>query len=587
MELIWTYVKKYKKLLFFALGLAAINQLFSLVDPQLFRIIIDKYATDPSLYTQSEFARGVGLLLLGIVGVAFVSRTAKAFQDYYVNVVTQTVGTRMYAESVQKVFDLPFDIFEDERSGSILLNLQKARDDARNFIASAINVVFLSVVGIIFVIAYAFYVHWAIALTFLVLIPVVASITYMLSKRIKEAQKEIVLETADLSGSTTETLRNVGLVKSLGLEKQEVDRLNKTNEKVLDLELKKVVLVRKLVFIQGTIVNAVRTLILFVTLYLLWFNLITLGEFMIFTFYVFYIFNPLYSLSEVVSQYQEAQASTAELARILALSAGVYDTGKRVFEDINELSFENMSFRYRYAEGSALDQVSLSFPKGKVSALVGPSGSGKSTIVKLLVGLYRPTEGAFKINGVPAEEIDFNAFRQKVGLVTQETQLFSGTIRDNLTFIKPDARDEDLVRILEDVSLEYLLERGDARTGRGLDAKIGETGIKLSGGERQRLAIARALLRNPDVLIFDEATSALDSITESRITEMIRGIRERNPDLIMIIVAHRLSTIVHADSIYVMAKGSVVEEGHHSSLVTSDGLYSALWKEQTAQDMYN
>jgi ATP-binding cassette subfamily B protein len=582
MALLWKYVKKYKRLLVWALILAAINQLFSLLDPQLFRIIVDKYATDPSSFTSNEFAWGVGLLLLGIVAVAFISRTAKAFQDYFVNSVSQSIGTKMYADGVEHVFGLSYEVFEDERSGSILLNLQKARDDARVFIAQSIDVVFLALLGMIFVIGYAFYVHYWIALSFILLVPIVGVTTFLLSVRIKKAQGQIVKEAADLSGSTTETLRNVGLVKSLGLESQEVRRLNNVNERLLDLELKKIVLIRKLVFIQGTMVNAVRVLILFVSLFLIWQGLISLGEFMTFIFYTFYVFNPLYSLGDVVSAYQESKASMGELSRILALNRSAYEDGGQEIGRITSVSFEEVGYKYKSAESPALRSISLSFAQGRTLALVGPSGSGKSTLVKLLVGLYRPTEGEIKINGQPASGVDFDSYRKRLGLVRQETELFAGTIRDNLKFVKPDATDEDLIKVMKEASAETLLHRGSKEVGFGLDAKIGEAGIQLSGGERQRLAIARALLRNPDILIFDEATSSLDSMTEKEITDTVEKIRGENPNLMVLIIAHRLSTVTSADSIHVLSKGEVVECGAHNELVRKGGLYSALWKQQTS-----
>jgi ATP-binding cassette subfamily B protein len=582
MQLLWSYIIRYKKLLFGALGLATVNQLFSLLDPQLFRIIIDKYATNPSAWTQAEYIQGVGLLLLGIIAVAFISRIAKAFQDYYVNNVTQSIGTELYADGVSHIFELPYETFEDQRSGSILLNLQKARDDSKRLIASSINILFLSFVGITFVVGYSFFVHYAIALTFLLLIPIVAGSTYYLSISIKSAQTQIVKESADLSGSMTETLRNVGLVKSLGLEVQEVERLNLINSKLLELELKKIVLVRRLVFIQGTLVNLVRVLVLLVTLYLLWASRISIGEFMIFTYYVFYVFGPLYSLSELISAYQEARASMAELQNIFALPTNEYDEGSVTVQTITDISFKDVSFQYAGAIGESVANLNFELHRGDTIALVGPSGSGKSTIVKILTGLYIPKEGAIRINEKEADVIDFKSFRKRIGLVRQETELFAGTIRENLRFAKPDATNEEMIEVLKSASAEGLLERGSEEIGFGLGAKIGEAGIKLSGGERQRLAIARALLRKPDLLIFDEATSSLDSMTEREIITTIEKVRTENPDLMMLIIAHRLSTVTSADTIYVLSKGKIIEKGTHEELLKETGLYAALWREQTS-----
>ncbi len=225
-----------------------------------------------------------------------------------------------------------------------------------------------------------------------------------------------------------------------------------------------------------------------------------------------------------------------------------------------------------------MQKINLKIEAGKTVAFVGPSGSGKSTTVKLIVGLYHPTTGEVQFNDISGQDIDLIALRNRIGLVAQETQLFAGTIRENLLFVRPNATDKECIDALTAASANSLIDRGD----KGLDTKIGEGGLKLSGGEKQRLAIARALLRNPDILIFDEATSSLDSITEESITKTIKDIESSHKDLIRILIAHRLSTVIHADTIYVLEKGSLVEQGTHDELLKQNGLYSALWRQQIA-----
>jgi ATP-binding cassette subfamily B protein len=319
MRLLFSYLSNYKKILFFALFLAFINQAFSLLDPQIFRLIIDNYATRIGHIPQGEFIRGVVLLLLASMGVALVSRTAKNFQDYYVNVATQRVGARMYQQSVSHSFSLPYSIFEDQRSGQLLQNLSKARDDAQKLITSSVNTVFLSLVGIIIVIGYAFTVNWLIGSAYFLVIPAVGTAMFYTGRKIKAFQKEIVAQTAELAGSTTETMRNVELVKSLGLESQEAKRLNDVNGRILELELKKVKFVRKISFLQGTIINAVRSLIMLLMLWLVFNQSISLGQFFTLLFYSFAIFSPLADLGPVSSQYQETRASMDILQKILIL----------------------------------------------------------------------------------------------------------------------------------------------------------------------------------------------------------------------------------------------------------------------------
>lgn len=579
MGLIFSYLKKNRKYLITALVLAAINQGFSLLDPQFFRMIIDNYVLKVHALSRPEFLQGVTLLLLGSMGVALVSRIAKNFQDYFVNVITQRVGARMYAESVAHSFSLPYAAFEDQRSGELLQKLQKARSDSEKIIASSIGTLFISLVGIVIVLTYAFFVHWAIGLVYFLMIPILGVVAFLTSRKIKASQKAVVREAADLAGSTTETLRNVELVKSLGLENQEINRLNSVNDKILDLELKKVRLVRTMSFIQGTTINTLRSAQLLLMLWLVFRGLVTLGEFFSLLFYSFAIFTPLSEIGNVTAQFQEARASLEQLETVFSREPEHEPYNPKDPGPLASIGFKKASFVYGGREEPSVRDISFTAKSGEVIALVGPSGSGKSTLIKLLAGLYRPTSGKLLVNKIDAAEIDYTAFRKRIGLVSQETQLFAGTIRENLLFVNPDASDEECREALRLASALPIIERG----GKDLDTRIGEGGIKVSGGERQRFAIARALLRNPALIIFDEATSSLDSITAKAITKTIQEIEASRPNVITILVAHRLSTIQHAKQIYVLEKGKVVERGNHAELLAKKGLYAALWREQSGR----
>ena len=576
MEL-WKYLKTYKRILAFALVLATINQIFSLLDPLIFRFIIDDYATKATEIPADKFFWGVLGLILAAMGVAFVSRTAKTFQEYYVSMITQKVGTNMYAASVQHTFSLPYLVFEDRRSGEILQKLQKARTDTQALIESLIGTIFFSAVGVIFVIVYAFTVHWLVATAFLVMIPFLGIFTSVLSKRIKAAQKPIVAQSAELAGSTTETIRNVELVKSLGLEQQEINRLNSVNDRILGLELTKVKLIRALSFIQGTTINALRSALLLLMLWLVGQGEITLGALFSLLFYSFFIFGPLSDLGRVFAQYQEAKAANEALDEILSLPPQAKPLNPTRIGKLETIEFQDVGFHYQSNGNASVENISFSIHGGQTIALAGASGSGKTTLAKLFVGLYTPTKGKILFNGVDSKKVDFDALRGKIGLVSQETQLFAGTIKENLRFVNPRASDEECMHALKQANILELVQRGD----KGLDTKIGEGGIKISGGERQRLAIARALLRNPELIIFDEATSSLDSVTENAITETIREIKKARPELICVLIAHRLSTIEHADAIIVLEKGKIVETGSHAQLLKKKSLYYAFWRQQS------
>jgi len=579
MEILLRYVKPYWKLAAGALALAAINQIFSLLDPLIFRHIIDSYATRYKEYSSAQFLRGVSLLLAAAVAVAFISRVAKNFQDYFVNLITQQVGANMYADGIRHSLDLPYSLFEDQRSGETLGRLQKVRTDVEKFISSSVNLVFTTLIGLIFVIFYAWGVHWSIVPAYLATVPLLGGLSSVLSRKIKEVQKVIVKETTALAGATTESLRNIELVKSLGLAQQEISRLNSTTNKILKLELKKVRYLRSLSFIQGTCVNLLRTSILFLMLYLIFTQRISVGQFFSLFIYSFFIFGPLQELGTVINTYRETEVSLENFKAILNMPPEPRPIDPVALGALQSLRFENVSFQHQSASSPALRGISFEVRRGETVAFVGPSGAGKTTLVKLLVGLYRPQSGHIFYNGTPEDQIAIETLRERIGLVTQDTQLFSGSIRENLLFVQPNATDEECLDVLHQSAAQGLLLRAD----RGLDTLIGEGGVKVSGGEKQRLSIARALLRKPQLLVFDEATSSLDSLTEEEVSQTIRTVAQTR-DALTILIAHRLSTVLHADAIYVLERGQIVESGRHAELVARKGLYYAMWRQQSGEE---
>lgn len=578
MKILYSYLRKYKALLGVALLLAAINQIFSLADPLVFRHVIDEYATHPDKFTTSEFFSGV-LKLLGIaVGVAFISRVAKNFQDYYTNIIIQKVGADIYTDGLKHSLELPYQVFEDQRSGETLGKLQKVRSDTERAITLGIGLFFTTLVGVVFVTIYAFTVHWLVAPVYFSAIPIIAVLSMKFSKKIKKVQGTIVKETTALAGATTESLRNIELVKSLGLANQEITRLNGVTGKILLLELKKVKYVRSLSFIQGTTINFLRTSITFLMLYLIFREEITFGQYFTLYVYSFFIFGPLQELGTFINTYRETEVSLKNFSEIMNTPPEAKPANPVSISRIEHLWFRGVSFQHQSASTKALSSISFGVQKGETVAFVGPSGSGKTTLVKLLVGLYQPQTGTILYNDTSSTDIDLDQLRERIGFVTQDTQLFSGSIRENLLFVRPGATDEECMDVLKRAACDSLL----ARASNGLDTVIGEGGVKVSGGEKQRLSIARALLRKPQVLVFDEATSALDSLTEEEITKTIREVSEVG-DQITILIAHRLSTVMHADKIFVLERGEIVESGKHQDLLNEKGLYFAMWRQQIGE----
>ena len=584
MKILIQYIKPFKGLVFLAFLLAAINQTFSLFDPMIFGKLIDEFAKNPFLdpagneRTQAMFLKGVGNMLLLLVGTAMVSRIAKAFQDYIVNVIIQKFGAALFTDGLKHSMQLPYQAFEDLRSGETLSILTKARADCEKFISYVINVVFGIVVSVVFVSIYATRLHWSIVPIYIGGASMIAYVTNLLSKKIKVIQKNIVKETTSLAGTTTESLRNIELVKSLGLTTQEINRLNNNTYKILALELKKLKNIRSLSFIQGTMVNALRQVITFTLMWLIFKEILTVGQLISLQFYSFFIFGPLQEIGSIILSYRETEASLNNFDALMKKPIDTPPANPIAIGEIEQLAFKQVGFQHQTANFKAIDQISFEAKKGETIAFVGPSGAGKSTLVKLLVGLYEPQEGEILMNGVNTAQIDMSALRNQISFVTQDTQLFAGTIQENLAFVAPAATEEDMLLALTKASCANILDKG----GNGLATVIGEGGLKLSGGEKQRLSIARALLRHPHLLIFDEATSSLDSLTEESITDTIRDLSKER-EQITIMIAHRLSTIIHATRIYVLEKGAVIESGNHQSLLEEKGLYYAMWRQQIGE----
>ena len=361
MNILFKYLKEYRYRVLGALLLAATNQVFSLMDPYIFRKIIDDVAGvyHAETHTMEQFVSAIWPLALASVGVAFVSRVAKNFQDYVINTVTQKVGAKLYSDGIRHSLELPYETFEDQRSGETLGKLQKVRVDVEKLITVGINILFQSLIALVFISTYAFSVHWSIMPLFLITGPLIAFVSSVLSKKIKTIQIQIVKESAGLAGSTTESLRNIELVKSLGLAEQEIGQLNATTEKILNLELKKVRYVRSMAFVQGTCVNLLRMLMVVVLIYLIYKGQITIGQFYSLNIYSFFLFNPLQEIGNVVNTYREAEVSLQNFAQIFEIPKEVKPVHPKALGDINQLEFHKVSFKHQSATLNALNDISF------------------------------------------------------------------------------------------------------------------------------------------------------------------------------------------------------------------------------------
>ena len=573
-----SYLKPYRSWILLALLLAGAAQVLNLYDPIIFGQIIDRYAIDPVEGDREGMVNGVLRLLALAVAIALAAQIASAFKDYVIQLVVQKFGMQIFNDGLRQTLRLPFQEFEDQSSGEILSILQKVRQDTQKFISSFINILFSSLVGIGFLLWYAITKHWALVPVFLIGVLVLGGLTSILSRSIKNLQRSLIRQNRTMSGTITESLRNIELVRSLGLTYSEIRRLREHNQKIFEVEMQKVKKVRTLSFFQGAVLSLLKQSILFILLWLIFRNVLSPGELISMQFISTGIIGPLQGLSGILLSYREAEISLQLFEELMEKEPEHRPQEPVEIGEIERLEFRNVSFRHRNASHKAVDSISFKASLGNTIAFVGPSGSGKSTLVKLLVGLYTPVSGEILYDDIPVKDLRYNVVRRQMGFVTQDTQLFSGTVRDNMRFVKPDATDDEILEALTKASASFFIDP----EGKGLDAVLGEGGKLVSGGEKQRLAIARALLRDPRLLIFDEATSALDSLTEEQITATVKKISAERKQ-ISILIAHRLSTIMHAERIMVLERGRIVEEGNHQELVEQKGLYYAMWRQQIGE----
>jgi len=578
MKILWKYLRPHSVLIFWALLLAALAQVLSLLDPMIFGEIIDRYATNRDNLPERQLVAEIVYWLLLALGIAVLARLCRAIQDFVARKAVARFGMHIFNDGLKQTLRLSFQEFEDSRSGSTLSVLQKVKTDTERFVNSFINVLFSALVGVGFLIWYSLEKNWLLVPVFFVGVLLLGSLTGLVSKRIKFIQRSINKQSDSQAGVITESLRNIELVKSLGLTFSEIRRLNSQTMKIFDLEMLKAKKVAMLSFLQGNLLSLLKQSILFILLWLIFRKVLTTGELIAMQFISTAIFNPLQDLGNMIILYREADASLRTFDSLMSRSVEQRPEHSVEVGPLESLEFRSVVFRHRTAGYNAIDDLSFSIQTGQTIAFVGPSGSGKSTLVKLLVGLYIPVGGEISFNGISSSLVRYNPLRRQIGFVTQDTQLYAGTIKDNLLFVRPDASELEIRVAIARASATGLIEKAS----HGIDTVLGENGMKLSGGEKQRLSIARALLRNPRLLIFDEATSALDSLTEEMITGTIREISGSRNQM-TILIAHRLSTVMHADKIYVLEKGKISESGSHVQLLEERGLYYSMWRQQIGE----
>ena len=491
------------------------------------------------------------------------------------SVQAQYLISELRAQVQKKVLSLPISFFDNTKSGALVSRIMSDVEGVRNLIGTGL----VQLVGgtITAVISMVLLIRISPSMTLFVLIPVAVFglIALKAFKYIRPIFRNRGVINAEVKGRLTETLAGVRVIKAFNAEQQE----NESFEKGVDLlfqNVKKSLTATAVMTSSATfLLGIASTGIMGIGGYKIMAGELTVGDFLSFTFLLGLMIAPIVQMSNIGSQLTEALAGLDRTEELMNMEAEEEDENRTVqLEDIEgELVFEDVSFSYEEGK-EVLNDISFVVPKGTVTALVGSSGSGKSTIAGLSATFLNAKSGKVTIDKHDMSKVQLSSYRKHLGVVLQDEFLFEGTIKENILFPRPNATEDELQNA---VKAAYVNEFTD-RFEDGLDTLIGERGVKLSGGQRQRLAIARAILANPKIIILDEATSSLDTESEALIQ---KSLSELIKDRTTIVIAHRLSTIKQADQILVVEAGNIVERGTHDELIAEKGRYYELYTYQS------
>lgn len=561
------FIKPYKMRLALGVVCMIVAALGYLVVPWLIRNVVDGVLQNKDL----------GLLTLIVIAILIIF-LIRGFATYGQNYMMAYVGQRVVIDIRETLFKhlqrLDQAYFDTRKTGVIMSNITSDVGALQQAIVD--NLISFMTEGVTLVgsLVFMFYLDWKLSLLTLIIVPVVLGLTNVFGKRLRSAGHEVQGRTADITAFLQEVISGARVIRSFARESFEFKRFEKENKNNFDAAMK----ATKLTAIMGPMVEFSAAIAVVV---ILWYGgysvvqgYITAGSLIAFLIYAINLANPVKRLTQVYGNIQKALAAGDRVIDILETQPHVKElpTAKTMDHVKGEVHFDNVQFSYD-AENLALKGVTLHVKPGETVAIVGPSGAGKSTIANLLPRFYDVTGGSICIDGMDIREATFTSLRENIGLVPQDTMLFNASVRDNILYGRLDATDEEVLAAAKAANAIEFIEK----LPQGFDTMVGERGNSLSGGQRQRIAIARAILKNPSILILDEATSALDTESEKIVQEALERLMKGRTALV---IAHRLSTVQHADHIVVLQQGSVVEEGTHDELLALQGLYSHLYTVQ-------
>jgi ATP-binding cassette, subfamily B, multidrug efflux pump len=545
--------------------------IISMINPQLIRWTIDNGISAGNITLLSV---AVGVLL----GLVVIKGILTYFEGRWTEIVSQNVAYDIRNELQQKINQLSFSFHDQAKAGDLLSRTIQDVERIRFLTGRA---TFRVIEGLVLMILTAGMMIWMnpkLGLLAVFALPFLVVQSVRFGRVFRPLSTSIQRQLSILTTRVEQTLRGVQVVKTFNQELAEIHRFQAENKQWLDLSMAAVRMQSLNMPLLNLIANISSVVILLYGGILVIQNQLTLGELVAFTSYVAQLISPVRSLGMVLPAITMAAASAERVFQILDTVPEVTEDADAVPVKFNHgrVVFDQVSFSYGQQSG-ILKEINFEAEPDQVIALLGPTGSGKTSVVNLIPRFYDPTAGKILIDGIDIRKMTINSLRSQIGIVLQETTLFAATIRENISFGKPDATQEQIEEAARSAqSHEFIMEMPE-----GYETKVGERGITLSGGQKQRLAIARALLTNPRILILDDATSSIDTGTEHLIQLALEQVMKGRTTFV---IAHRLSTVQQADLILLLDKGRIVAHGRHDELIRTSGLYASIYHQQLSQE---
>jgi subfamily B ATP-binding cassette protein MsbA len=561
------YVKPYISRMIVAIFCIILAASANLYVPWILRDVIDKVLTNKDMSLLNTIAIGIVIVFL-LRGIFFYGQT------YLMSYIGQKVIIDIRDDVYRHLQRLSLSYYEKRQTGKIMSYITNDVAAVQSALVDSMIELVTEGMTLLGSLGAMFYLDWKLSLLTLVTLPLVGQAINVFGKKLRTSSTAVQERAADITSVLQESISSVRIIKSFAREDYEIERFTKENNKNFRAQMKNSQ-------IMATLTPVIEFLAAIGVTMIIWYggrqvinSALTAGSLIAFLVYAVNLSNPIKRLSRVYGNIQKALAAAVRVFEVLDTKPEIEDMpGATTLSTINgSVALNHLTFEYKKGE-PALRQVDLNINPGQVVAIVGPSGAGKTTIANMIPRFYDPTDGNITIDGIDIKTVTLQSLREQIGIVPQETVLFNGSVYTNILYGKLDASHEEVVDAAKAANAHnFIMDMPE-----GYDTQIGERGSKLSGGQRQRISIARAILKNPRILILDEATSALDTESEKLVQEAVDKLMIGRTS---VVIAHRLSTVQRADLIVVMEKGRIAEKGTHSELLAAEGLYSKLYQVQ-------